>query len=275
MESNLSDLQKKLLDILKWVSDFCNENGLKYYILYGTLLGAVRHKGFIPWDDDIDIGMPRPDYERFLKITKDKKFGNYVVEGIDTEKSDFFYGYTKIYDTSTTLTENNRYKIKRGIFLDVFPLDGIGNTKEEALKNYRPISLRYKLLLSRTCGINKNRKFYKNAAIVFSRFIPNFIINNKKLMLSIDSLCKSKDYNSCRYVGNLLGGLGENVIVERRIYGEPKIYTFENLSVFGVEYYEDYLSNFYGDWRKLPPKEKRVSNHDFLELDLQKSYLEN
>ena len=75
----MTELQQKLLNMLSWFHDFCEKNNLKYYILYGTLLGAIRHKGFIPWDDDIDVGMPRDDYEKFLKITFNRTFQKYFL----------------------------------------------------------------------------------------------------------------------------------------------------------------------------------------------------
>ena len=110
MNCKLSLLQQKLLDILKWFHLFCEENNLKYYAIGGTMLGVVRHKGFIPWDDDIDVGMPREDYNKFIELTKNKQFDKYVVESIYDNNKDFFYPMVKIYDTTTTLIENTRYK---------------------------------------------------------------------------------------------------------------------------------------------------------------------
>lgn len=273
MTRELTELQAKLLPMLAWYHRFCVENKLRYYLLGGTMLGAARHKGFIPWDDDIDVGMPRSDYERFLLLTSKHTYGPFIVEDIDTEAKDFFYGYAKIYDTTTTLVENTRYRIKRGLFIDLFPLDGVADKKEDIASVYRPILSKYRLLLARTCAIRKSRKWYKNLAVCIARAVPNGMLDNKRLMLSIDKMCRENDYDKCEYVGNLYGNWGEREIVKRSIMGEPTFYKFEGLDVYGVSDYDAYLTSLYGDWRQLPPKEKQVTHHDFLMLDLRKGYL--
>lgn len=121
----MTEIQLKLLDMLKWFHEFCIENKLRYYALGGTMLGAIRHKGFIPWDDDIDVGMPREDYDKMIELVIDKQDEKYRLEK-PLQNKDFVYQYCKLYDTSTTLVENTRYKTKRGVYLDIFPLDGIG-----------------------------------------------------------------------------------------------------------------------------------------------------
>lgn len=272
MNHELSELQKRLLPLLAWYHNFCIENNLQYYLLGGTMLGAARHQGFIPWDDDVDVGMPRGDYEIFLKLTQKKEFGDFVVEGIDTENADFFYGYAKIYDTKTTLIENTRYQIKRGIYIDLFPLDGVANSKGEISSYFKPIFNKYQLLLARTCAIRDGRKWYKNLVIRIARLIPSCIVNDKKLMFSIDSMCKSRRYEECLYVGNLYGNWGEREIVNKSVMGTPTLYKFENLEVYGVSDYDGYLTSLYGDWRKLPPKDRQVTHHDYVLCDLNKPY---
>lgn len=270
----MTGMQGRLVEIFKWFHCFCVEHNLRYYMLGGTMLGAARHQGFIPWDDDIDVGMPRKDYEEFLELTKNKKYGNFLVEGIDTPNIDFFYGYAKVYDTKSLLVENNRYRIKRGLFIDVFPIDGISNEKNEVKKYVAPICAKYNLLVARTCALRKERKWFKNAFVCVSRLIPNFIIDNKKLMFSIDEMCRRRDFDSYSIVGNLYGAWGQKEIMEKKFFGKPTLYVFESIQAYGVEDYDGYLTNIYGDWRKLPPKEKQVTHHDFLKCDLYKSYLE-
>lgn len=271
----MTEMQNRLVAVFDWFHKFCVEHNLRYYMLGGTMLGAVRHQGFIPWDDDIDVGMPRKDYEKFLVLTKNKKYGNFVVEGIDTVENDFFYGYAKIYDTKSTLIENNRYRIKRGLFVDVFPLDGVSNEKNDTDRYVDAIYARYNLLVARTCAFRKERKWYKNVFVFVARLIPNFIIDNKKLMLSIDDMCRQRDYDDCSIVGNLYGAWGKKEVMEKDIFGNPSIYKFEGIEVYGAEDYERYLTRLYGNWRQLPPKEKQVTHHDFLLCDISNSYLES
>ena len=270
----LTEVQKKLLDMLKWFHAFCAENQIAYYVLGGTLLGAVRHKGFIPWDDDIDIGLPREDYERLKQCTDGlPQDSRYILEVPSSEK-DFDYLYCKLYDTHTTLAEHVRARTKRGLYLDIFPLDGIGNTYEESLKNYKGILTAINFYNTRVCALRKGRKLYKNLAILVSRCIPGIFYNKKKRAAKIDRMCASRPYNESVYVGNLLGNWGKREIVERAWMGVPTLYPFEDMQVYGPCDADKYLTAIYGDYMQLPPEEKRVSNHDYLYMDLNTPYAE-
>ena len=271
----MTELQQKLLDILKWFNEICEENNLRYYLLGGTMLGAQRHGGFIPWDDDIDVGMPRSDYNKLAEILAKRNDEKYVLETPETEEKDFYYPFSKLYDTTTTLIENTKYKIKRGIYIDIFPIDGIGDSKEESMQNFKKITARYNLLLSRIGGIRKGRSFYKNIAVAAMRIVPNFIINNKKLLRQLVKECSKKSFDECRWIGNLVGAWRFKECMPKEYMGTPTKIMFEGLSVYGVENPDAYLTSIYGDWRKLPPKEKQVTHHDFITIDLKKSYKDN
>lgn len=276
MNKELSELQLMMLDMMKWFHAFCQKNNIKYYVVGGTMLGAARHQGFIPWDDDIDVGIPRKDYERLIK-EKNELFKNeqrYSLESFKDNNSDFEYMYAKVYDTHTTLVENCKRHTKRGIFIDVFPLDGIGSGREEAISNYTPILRKINILMTRTCEVRKGRSVFKNAAIILSQVIPSFILNNNNLIQVINDMCSARDFDSYEYVGNLLGNWGKKEIMPRKFFGKPTLYKFEDTQVYGPEDYDGYLSNVYNNWRQLPPVEKQKSQHDFLMIDLKRGYLE-
>lgn len=277
MKEELNELQLMMLDMIKWFHSFCNKYDIRYYVVGGTMLGAVRHNGFIPWDDDIDVGIPRKDYERLLanKNTWLADETRYYLESYKDGNKDFEYSYAKIYDTHTTLAENCRCHTKRGIFIDVFPIDGIGNSREDALINYAPIEKYVNLLMTRTCELRRNRKVYKNIAILVSRLVPSFLLNNNSLITKINKLCAERDFDTSIFVGNLLGNWGKKEIMPRDYFGNPTLYQFEDTKVFGPEKFDEYLTNVYKNWRKLPPPEKQKSEHDFLYLNLHKSYLDN
>lgn len=266
----LTPLQNKLLEMLKWFHDYCCSNQIRYYAAGGTLLGAIRHKGFIPWDDDIDLVLPRPDYEKLISLFNEPMNG-YILETPYSGNKDYLYSFSKLYDTSTTLIENLRYKCRRGVYIDIFPLDGLGND-EFYMRNFSKIDRWNMFLMTRTCAIRKDRPTYKNAAIIISRLIPSIIIDNKELAIKIDRLAAMHDYESSDYVANVMGNYREKEIVKKHIFGNPTLYTFENIEIFGAEHYDEYLTKIYGDWRKLPSKEKQVSHHDYVELDLDKAY---
>ena len=272
--AELKEMQTMMLDMLKWFHGFCEENDITYYVLGGTMLGAARHNGYIPWDDDIDLGIPREDYNRLLAC-KEQLFGKdkrYVLETYLDGDRKFDYAYAKLYDTSTILIENRRARLKRGLFLDIFPLDGIGSTEKEASNNFSSLIRRIDLLTVRASAVRKGRSWWKNMLVRFFCILPYSFYDNHKLIREINDKCGQKRFDECKYVGNLLGIYRNKEIMPRAYFGKPTLYTFEDMKVYGPEKYDEYLSHLYGDWRQLPPKDKRVSHHDFIELDLHKSY---
>lgn len=276
---SLTEMQEKILAMMKWFHQLCVENNITYYMVGGTMLGAVRHKGFIPWDDDIDVGLPRKDFDKLLEVTKNNKLNNskhnkYIIESYKDGNEDFEYPYAKVYDTTTTLIENKRKHPKRGVYIDVFPLDGIGTDAEDAAKNYNPILLKLDLLNVKICGVRKGRSRFKNAAVRVAGIIPDSLLNSKRLIGQLEKLCKQRDFYECAYVGNLVGNWGKKELMPYSAFGMPKLYTFEDTAFYGVENYDNYLKHLYGDWEKLPPKEKQKSHHDYVKLNLFKSYLE-
>ena len=264
-----------LLDMLSWFHEYCVANHLRYYLVEGTMLGAARHQGYIPWDDDIDIGMPRPDYEALKKSIGGRvQDGKYLLETEESENEDYFYLYSKLYDTGTTQIEDRRVQVVRGVGIDIFPLDGIGDTEEEAQKNFKRIGFLTDVLTSRVVAVRDGRKWYKNLAVRLFQAIPRFMINEKKLMKKISLLCQERAFDDCEYVGGLVTTYRAKEIMPRSYYGEPALYQFENIKVYGVRDYDRYLTHLYGDWRKLPPVDQRHTAHLQLSVDLDHSYLE-
>lgn len=265
------ELKLVLIRMMKWFHEFCSKNNLKYYAIGGTMLGAIRHNGFIPWDDDVDIGMPRKDYEKLIILLKNTEQKKYILETPKTKANDYYYPFSKLYDTDTTLIENTKYKIKRGVYLDIFPLDGVGNNFEESKKFAKKIYMLNNVLMLKTAGIRKKRSFYKNMGILLFRFIP---INSKKILQNLVKKCAEKDYDKSLWIGNLTGAWQLKEVMPKEYIGTPKLYKFEDIYIFGVENADAYLTSLYGDWKQLPDKEKRITHHDFIECNLYKSYLE-
>ncbi len=271
----MTELQSKLVDMLSWFHDMCEKNGLRYYIIAGTMLGAVRHKGFIPWDDDIDVGMPRSDYEKLSNMVCEKQEGRYIFEYPSLENKEYNQLFAKLYDTQTTFIEKQRYPMKRGIYIDVFPLDGIGNNDEDIKKNYKVFYRKYVLNLMITGPFLKRRSFSKNAAVFLGRIISPLFVNRYKLAQNIDDICRRYDFDEMDFVCNLMGGIGVRGCVPREYFGKPTLVQFESLMVYGLEKPDLYLKAMYGDYMKLPPTEKQISLHDSIEYNLNKSYLES
>ena len=268
----MNEMQKKLVDMLSWYHEFCKKHNLNYYAVGGTCLGAVRHQGFIPWDDDIDVGMPREDYLRFEALMKKEgNSGQYVLE-MPFENKDFVYAYGKLYDTSTTLIENTRYKTKRGLNIDIFPLDGAGNSEEESRALFKKVDDKVNLLCTQVCAVSGHRKWYKNAAIVLLRYMPG--LSWKKTMKQIIELSSSRSFYEDVYVANYSGAWHYKEITKRAYFGTPQEMDFEDIKINCPQDTDSYLKGLYGNYMQLPPKEKQVSHHDYLFVDLEKGYKE-
>lgn len=269
----MTEMQSMLLDMFQYYHEFCRENHLTYYALGGTTLGAVRHQGFIPWDDDIDVGMPRRDYQRFIEMREKFRSDRYVLEPPDY-KNKATYLYCKIYDTATLLIENQHYRQARGIYLDVFPLDGIGQTREEGEKNHHKLAVKMDLFYLRACAVAPHRSILKNGVIALSRCIPLGLLDHRRLAEEIDRGCAARDFDTWAFGGCLMGNWGKREIMEREWFGTPKLLPFETMMICCPENTHAYLTQQYGDYQKLPPKEKQVTHHDYVAMDLHRSYLD-
>ena len=272
-QPTISQVQARLTRILKWFDAFCRENGLRYYALGGTCLGAVRHQGFIPWDDDVDVGMPRKDYERLAGLLREERDG-FRLETPDSPAPDYCYPISKLYDIRSVLIENKRVPVKRGLFLDVFPLDGAGESYEEALARQRGIKRGYDFYLTRVAALRKGRQLHKNLAVRVCRLIPRALVDDAALRKKLDRKAKALDYEASAWTCNFFGAWGKREIVPRAVMGEPTERPFGELRIFCPADSDAYLTALYGDWRQLPPEEKRVTHHEYLFLDLDHGYLD-
>ena len=261
-----SAIKRISLDILIEIDKICRGNDIRYFLCGGTLLGAVRHNGFIPWDDDVDILMPRPDYERFIDFCS-KNSTSFKLFCLQNNKS-----YNQMYAKAcnpNTIVFDKEAKIKMcsfGIWVDIFPLDGAGDTEKSALQFYNknlPSFYFFNAARWKTYYKSKNKKrgrgFFRFALFIISRFV----FNVHGLALRVEKKYKKKEYDNNLFCCNFFGAYGTKEIVERRLFLETKELLFEGHYFMGPAKFDEYLTHIYGDWRELPPEEKRVSNHDF------------
>ncbi len=183
-EITLEEMKGIELNILKQIHELCISQGFRYFLIGGTLLGAVRHKGFIPWDDDIDIGMPRSDYERFIEYCS----SNEVPFKLVCNKTDPNYGYlfAKAVDRNTVLIEENANKdgAELGIYVDIFPIDGLGNTFDEAINSLNKTRFNRELLVAanwKKFFRSKTRPIYQEP-IRLAFFLMSRMCSFKKLI---------------------------------------------------------------------------------------------
>lgn len=273
--NNIDLLHKVDLDIVKEVVKICDENSLKYYMLGGTMLGAIRHGGYIPWDDDIDLGMPRKDYEKFLSIAKDALPKTLKVVNYRTDPK-YQYYITRILDTDTKVIEerignDNKYT---NASIDIFPIDGTPNNKLlrefyffRVLFHRAMMSLCYKDSIDR----KRNRGTAEKIMLWFLEKMPiEKFTTPYKEKEKIDKLLSSQNVENSEYIGNLMGAYRTKEIVPAKYYGQGTMYQFEDMQLRGLDMYDEYLTWTYGDYMKLPSEDKRKTHFRIIEIHGQK-----
>lgn len=246
------------LAILDEVDKFCRDNGITYFLTFGTLIGAVRHKGFIPWDDDIDIAMPRPDYERFVNNFNRQSNASYykVIDWLSSPN----YGlpFAKVHDSRTVMHEYLYKQDDFGVYIDVFPIDGIERDKRQIPR----VSRLVKLLNTKKAVLGRGRALWKDCVIGCGKFLL-LPISKKFLIRRIEQIATSVDYDSAKEVACAVSFYSEKDIVRKVAVDKTIDCTFEGKTYKIPEGYDEYLSNIYGDYMKLPPVEKRVTHYLF------------
>ena len=254
---DLNELRHIQVNILDDIDAYCRKNGIHYFIAYGTLIGAVRHKGFIPWDDDIDIAMPRPDYDRFIREYKSDKFR--VVSLLND--NNYPFPYAKVEDTTTLLNENQDLKYMMGVNVDIFALDGLPDDAEEAEKHCRKIDRLRFLLRIKQIKLSKSRGFVKNAAHYLGKLMLSFI-SQRCLVKKIMKAQLEYPYEKSQYVADLNFGLSDRRMPRESFYPGIEM-DFEGRKVMAPSCYDEWQRKIFGDYMQLPPVEERVSCHTF------------
>lgn len=225
------------LALVKAFSEFCRENNLKYFIMGGTFLGAVRHHGFIPWDDDIDVGMPRPDYERLQKLLAEngQVIGEYpFVTFKNSETTEYV---ARLENPATKIIDRSALDVdKRNSWMDVFPLDGMPNGSfSRNLHSFRLLTLRMLLKYSEFSKVSVNyteRPFVERTLIKVGKVLhPERWLNTQFYLHKLDKALQKYGYNESNYVINFMGAYKLKEMFPKKYYMDDKLYDFENLKL--------------------------------------------
>jgi lipopolysaccharide cholinephosphotransferase len=245
----------------------CKDHNLRYYLIAGSLIGVFRHKGFIPWDDDIDVGMPRDDYDRFISVCKSVLPERYIISDHKTNH-EWFFAFSQLFDTDAEIEiQMNELPRRCHVWIDIFPIDGLPKNSFKRWLHVKRIMLyRYMIQTShiRTqVDTHKvGRPFYEKLILKILKIIPvGRLINSKKSLARLERCLKKYDFDSSKYVGNMLSKYRERDVVPVSHYGVPKYMSFENITVSVPAMSHELLTALYGDYMKLPPEKDRVS-HD-------------
>lgn len=247
-EMNLEDIHSVQLELLHRIDEYCTDKGLRYSLGGGTLLGAVRHHGFIPWDDDVDIMLPRPDYE----LLRDDICNQYEDLGIFGDSNiNPQYTYFKLYSKKTLLVEGDD---EYGVFIDVFPIDGFPSHSREVYK-----FLFKSYLLNHLLEYKDSNNIRIKVLKPLSFFLPSF----RKIRKKIRNLYLSNDFDTSKLATVMMGSYGIAEIMRSIVYNSYCRLEFEGSMLSCIKHYDLYLTQHYGDYMQLPPLAERTSEHSF------------
>lgn len=259
-EITIAELRVIQLDILKHIDVFCKEHDIKYFLCGGSMIGAVRHQGFIPWDDDIDIMMIREDYNRFIQIYLQQDRSIFILHSHSSE-IDYPYPYVKIEDSRTLFQGNVHYQFPIGIHIDLFPIDTVPESK-----------IKQHVLFVKSQCLIKMRAF-KNIRMSHSNIVKklvNNIIQGSLSLISFDKITSLMEKNAVRYnginskyCGIVVWGYGMREINYRSNWDTVKYVAFEDIEAPIPGGYDNYLSNVYGDYMEPPLDTERLTHHSF------------
>ena len=264
----LREAQLLELELLKKFREICDAEGMHYYLLGGTVIGAVRHGGFIPWDDDIDVGLLREDYDRFISV---------ATKYLSPEQKILHYSLDKNYPDYTMklvnskvyyLTQRENTTVKQNIWIDIFPIDGTPDSKYQTWIHFRRLDL-IRLSLAfhyiKDVRIDKDRATWKKAWVAKTIPIGRLIDPNKQKR-RLDKEFRKYMVSKSNYIGNYMGAYHEREFFPISYFAEGRKILFEGEEFYAPKEFEKYLTHQYGDYMKLPPESSRVPKHYVLDI---------
>ena len=247
------DEQKAIqLSVLKDIADYCEKKHLRYFLAYGTLIGAIRHNGFIPWDDDIDIAMPRPDYDEFMKSFNQEYNYSKVLEM--SISNTYGIPFAKAYDNRTWVNELHYKQEDYGVFVDIFPIDGVVGVEQ-----YKQMDRMNKLLHTKKANFTR-RSLYKNIRNLIGKIILlPFSVHD--ILKRMDRIARLYPFGTTPKAGLISVPYGVREIVNTSVFEKTTFHEFEG-SQFRIPIgYDEWLNSLYGDYMQLPPEENRIPHH--------------
>ena len=259
--TDIREIQQMELGIMEYIHEICQKIGVKYFLAYGSLIGAVRHKGFIPWDDDMDICMLREDYEKLQDYLISNPNERYEVMSYKNNLN-YVYPFMKVQDNQTYLLEEDvRIDSNMGIYVDIFPVDGYED--DSVFKDKMTRLIKKRQLSCYTFKGITNTKSLLNSLIRYISVIVFYFTNTNKYIGGIDELAKSRKVDDYELVDYLIYKDMHKPVWKREWLEQTIMGVFEGKEFMIPKNYHEILTSDYGDYMQLPPVELRFSHHDF------------
>lgn len=256
----VDELKRLQTEVLKAIDTFCRKQGITYSLGCGTLLGAIRHKGYIPWDDDIDIYLLRDDFNRLIKEFPEV-YNNYF-KLISLERDEkWSRPYAKAYDDRTIVVEKAKNPVTIGVGIDVYPIDDVPDNEEEWLRYNRKRRFYQRINSLMTIRMG-GRSVWKDSLLVFGRLV-NLFVSQRRYADFLSKLAQRYNGKGYEHVFECVQGMLQKHKFKKELFSSTIDWPFENEKFKVFKDYHGYLINAYGDYMQLPPEDKRVSHHSF------------